>query len=124
MKWIAIAYALAFVLAGITSANSQQNVITSPYQLGNSNASSTITSGGTFQKVFAANKNRRGCAIQNNGTHDMWVTIGVATASASVNSAMTLSAGNVFHCGDGVVVITGEVAITGTTSDSFYAAQY
>ena len=95
-------------------------------------ASSTIASTNTFQKVFSAMGfasgtgaiPRKGCKIINGGTHNMLVTEGIATASATAASALTLAAAGSYDCTQGGVALQGEIAITGTAGDSFYAAQW
>ncbi len=102
----------------------QQNVITSPYATGNTNGSTTIVATNTFQRVFTSNSQRKGCAIQNTGTNAMYVTVGLTTATSTLAKSVKLAAGDVYHCTDSGVVLTGEVDITGTISETFYAAQY
>jgi hypothetical protein len=89
------------------------------------NGSSTIGTGGsTFQLLFAATLNRGGCTIQNNGTHNMYVTFNLGVAGSTLTNSIILSAGDVAYCQVNGNVITGEVDITGTAGDAFYAAQY
>lgn len=100
------------------------------------NASSTIgTGGGTFQQVFAATgpstsgpgqqSFRKGCLIQNNGSHVMWVTEGLGTATSTEAKATQVQVGGSYNCETPAgVVLTGEIDITGTSGEAFYAAQY
>lgn len=129
--------ALGLLLGLATSASAQQPVMTSP-SLGtttNNNASSTITTTNTFQLVFAAGSTntgngpapRRGCTIQNNGTHNMELTEGGANAGATtstVTKSWVLAPGNVTYCTMFGTVLIGEIDITGTSGDAFYATQY
>lgn len=142
-EWVLLALAAALALlvllaAGARSAEAQQQMQTLPSgaTTNGGNASSTITSTGAFQLVWSGAGNsiapvvgtvgaRHGCTIQNNGTHVMYVTeaIGVA-ASTTAKAAQVPASGGVYHCADGVVVLVGEIDITGTAGDTFYAAQY
>ena len=86
------------------------------------NGSTTITLTNTFQSVFVAVK-RGGCAIQNNGTHTMWVYFG-AIANATKAGSVVLSGGNMANCNVGNTTLVDQVSITGTTGDAFYADQW
>lgn len=131
-------------LAGLTAlwlaapAAAQQPVWTVP-QPGTSaaagNASGSIAVTNTFQKVFSGTSSapgalpgsggtRHGCTIQNNGTNTMWVAEGTTAAAASKNASAVLAAGQVYFCNAGGTVLTGEIDITGTAGDKFYAAQF
>jgi hypothetical protein len=87
-------------------------------------ASGTITVTSTFQELWAANNARSGCTIVNNGTHIMYVSEGLATTAASTSTAFPVAAGAGYTCGVGGVVLRGQINITGTSGDAFYAAQY
>lgn len=90
-------------------------------QATSTNASSTITLGGSYQSVFASNTKRQACTIQNNGTHTMWVFFG-PIASATHNTSIALAAGQSVNCDSGLITLTDQVSIDGTTSDVFFAA--
>lgn len=45
-------------------------------------ASGTITTGGTAQTLLASNGSRKGCSVQNLSTQDLWIS-NVGTAAAS-----------------------------------------
>ena len=122
-------------LGGVALAQSQgQPVNTIPYPATTKggNASSTIASTGVFQKLFSASSTtpegspppRHGCTIVNNGTHSMYVSEGLGVAASTVSNTTILAANGVFYCAVGNIVLTGEVDITGTAGDAFYAAQY
>ena len=91
-----------------------------------SNASGTITATGTFQKVFGASPVRTGCLIENNGAASMWVSEGVPVATPPTEAkSQVLAAGASFSCErNGGSVLTGEIDITGTATQVFYAVQY
>lgn len=100
------------------------------------NQSSTIgTGGGTFQKIFSATGPstsgpgsvafRKGCLVQNNGSHAMWVTEGLGTAVSTQAAGVQIAVGQAYNCETPAgVVLTGEIDITGTAGEAFYAAQY
>lgn len=109
----------------------QALVVTTPVAgttAGTNNGSTTIGTGGTtFQLVFAAGtpaNHRNGCTITNNGTHNMYVTEGIGAANSTTAKAYLLPAGQPYYCNAYGVVLIGELDITGTSGDSFYAAQY
>ena len=91
-----------------------------------SNASGTITATGTFQNVFGASPVRTGCLIENNGAASMWVSEGVPVATPPTEAkSQVLAAGASFSCErNGGSVLTGEIDITGTATQVFYAVQY
>lgn len=92
------------------------------YQLTSTNAAGTIASGGTFQSIFASGP-RNACTVQNNGSSTQYVFFG-PIASATHAKSVVLTAGQTVSCGaTGNGVLTDQVSIDGTTSDTFYAAQ-
>lgn len=79
----------------------------------------TITTGGTFQSIMAANSNRTSCSIQNTSTHTMYFYLG-ATASATTSNSLQVAPGGLFYCLRDLIVATDNVAITtSTTADTF-----
>lgn len=123
----------------VTSALADNNTVQTqplPSTTTGGNASSTITTTNTFQLVWAATPNsfsvpvtsgtavRHGCSIQNNGTHNMYVSEGQGKALASLTNSWVLAAGNTFSCNFNGVVLTGEIDITGTSGDAFFASQF
>ncbi len=120
------------LLAPALSAMGQQPVLTvpSPGSTLGGNASSTIASTGVFQNVWAASPApsggagaRKGCTIQNNGTHNMYVSEGQALASATTSNTAVLGPGGMYNCNSAGIVLIGRIDITGTSGDAFYAAQ-
>lgn len=91
--------------------------------------SGTIAVTSTFQQVFAAisstpgTKLRTSCTIINNGTHTMWVAEGTNAASATTANSVPISPNQAYYCNNGLVILQGEIDITGTINDTFYAAQ-
>lgn len=127
MHKIALALMCALFGAFLSVAQAQQppgtDVVTRPLDSAIiTNGSSTITSGGTYQQIFAASGFRRGCTVQNNGTHTMFVFFG-PIASAMHATSVQLSSGQSVNCQVGGIVVQDQVSIDGTTADSFYAAQ-
>ncbi len=128
---------LALFLSFAQVALAQQPVFTIP-QPGTTiggNVSSTIASTNVFQKVFSSTAvshapvvgsagPRHGCTIINQGTNTMWVTEGYTTATALKANAVVVVANAAYYCAQSGVVLTGEIDITGTSADGFYAAQY
>lgn len=108
-----------------TIALAQNPVITQPYPVSsNANASSTIAVTNTFQSIFAADTTKTGrvaCTIQNTGTNPMYVFFG-AIASATIATSVKLTAGQATTCNNNPVVLKTQVSITGTATETFYAA--
>lgn len=93
----------------------------------NGNASSTIVATGVFQQVFAATTQprfRNGCTIQNNGANPMYVTEGIGIAGSTTGNSAVIAAGGIFYCNVGEIALQGEIDITGTIGEAFYAAQF
>lgn len=132
---IAIKFSLVFGLSlGLTSGltSAQQPVLTSPVPATTtgSNASTTVVATGVFQQIWSATPRsqgsnvRKGCLILNEGTHSMYVTEGISVADSTTALAVLLVPGQFYSCGGNGVVLTGQINITGTIGESFYAAQY
>ena len=110
----------------VVSAHAQAPTVTTPYGTNSTNSSSTITTGvgGVFQQVWAASTASRGrvsCMVQNTGTNPMYVYFG-PIASATVAKAIKIVAGQAVSCTNGGVVLKDQVSISGTTTETFYAA--
>lgn len=137
MKKLALLLVLLLLNPGGPKGFAQTPVWTVPQPVSslNGNVSSTITSTNTFQLVFATAVNtfapvvgnagpRKGCSIQNNGTNSMWVSEGKTIATATKATSWVIVAGGLFNCNFNNVVLTGEIDITGTSGDAFYASQF
>jgi hypothetical protein len=132
------AFALVLLLISPALADQAAPVQTIPYPAttAGGNASGTISPGGsTFQLLFAAtgpgvsgsgvSAPRKGCTIINNGSHTMYVTEGLGTVASTTALAVPVPAGGPYYCASpGNTVLTGEIDITGTNGEAFYAAQY
>jgi hypothetical protein len=91
------------------------------------NASGTIAVTNTFQTVFSASTLRTGCLIQNNGAGSMYVSEGIplATPPTTAKSFTLVTASAPYRCDmPGGAVLTGEIDITGTATQAYYAAQW
>ena len=86
----------------------------------------TISVTNTFQSIQAAQAvsgaaPRRGCTIQNNGTHVMYVFFG-PIASATTSNTFQVAAGQSINCGAFPgIVLQDQISITGTSGDAFVA---
>jgi hypothetical protein len=102
--------------------------VPAPATTAGGNASGTITTTGTFQKVFSAvavgSPPRKGCLIENNGAAAMDVSEGKTAATATAATSYVLAAGASWTCQQGGVALQGEVDITGTSTQVFYAVQF
>lgn len=78
----------------------------------------TVTLGGTFQSVLASSALRKGCTLQDTGTHPMWVYFG-ANGSATTANSLIIQPGQTISCNSGSIVLTDNVSITGTTADTW-----
>lgn len=107
---LSAAAAAIAVLAALTIATAQQH---DTLQQG-----STISVTNTFQQVLPKDENRHGCAIQNNGTHTMYVFFG-PIANATTSNAFQLAAGQPIYCGNYQTVLTSQISITGTSGDAY-----
>lgn len=127
MKSHVIGLVLVMGLMGPVGAQVPVVTAPSPTSTKGGNSSTTIgTGGGTFQLVFAGAAARRGCTIVNkSGSDDMWVTEGIGVGGSSETLGALVLPGYAWYCANpGGTVLTGEVDITGTAGDGFYAAQY
>ncbi len=125
---IGVAVALA-LLPSLAVADNKPPTTVSPgwATTKNGNVSGTVAATGVFQQVFPATSAaspRNGCTIQNNSAHTMYVSEGLGIAGSTTANSAQLAAGMVYYCQSGVVALQGEVDVTGTTGDVFYASQY
>lgn len=118
----------AILLAGLLEASpvlaQQQVVETQPLPRQTTNASSTISVTDTFQQIWPLQDTpggvtRSACAIQNNGTHTMWVFSGSGTATKG--TSVVLPAGAMYSCASSGVVTVSAISVTGTAGDAFFA---
>ena len=54
----------------------------------------------------------------------MYITEGTGAASSTLTNSFILAAGATYYCNVQGVVLIGEIDITGTATDAFYAAQF
>lgn len=92
-----------------------------PTGVTSTNVSGTIAATGVFQSIAVANTARRGCSIQNIGANAMWLYFG-AIAGATTAKSFLLMPGNTANCAAGTTVVTDQISITGTATDTFSGA--
>jgi hypothetical protein len=82
-------------------------------------ASGTVTLGGTYQTVVAASSTRKGCLIQNPSTATEVLSIKVGTMAAP----FTVAAGGSFSCAaSGGLVVTDAITLTAATTAHAFSA--
>lgn len=109
----------------------QAPTIIKPYNINNvDNQSSTIAVTNTFQPVFTAQTavtGRTACTIQNTGTNPMYVYFGATQSSvlaeATIARSVKIIAGQAVTCNADTIIIKNAVWITGTATETYYAAQ-
>lgn len=95
-------------------------------------ADGTISSNSAFQSVFASaiatpQRPRRGCLIQNLGSHTEYIWVGpIASATSPASYALvppgTGVQGGSFSCATGAgAVLQDQISIQGTSADTFAA---
>lgn len=111
---------LAAALGWSSGAEAQSVVLDIPSQ--QPNASGSIVGTNTFQQVWPANRGRMSCTIQNNGTHTMFLYLGLLANATLTNSAQIPPGGSA-NCNTGPIVAPDQISIAGTANDAFYANQ-
>lgn len=81
-------------------------------------ASGTVTVGGTYQSVIASSGARKGCLIQNPTTASEPLNV----KFASMAQPFTLAPGAAIGCQAGGIVITDAVTVTAATAGHAFAA--
>jgi hypothetical protein len=90
----------------------------SPVAVPSTNASSTVTTGGTYQSVFTASTARKGCSVFNPLTAPG--TLSVRVGGAAVYG---LSPGAMFGCGaPGGTIISDLIEVTSATTGHAFTA--
>jgi len=94
--------------------------VTSPVTM----SSGTITTGGTFQTVLAANASRTACLLDNTSTHTGYV-YWLGSGTPTLLNSMQLAPGQTFVCQNpgGSVAKTAIQYTTGTTSDPYVVTE-
>lgn len=86
-------------------------------------ASSTVTTGGSFQQVFAANSARINCFVQNPTSASEPLYVHWTSATPTVANSASLGPGSSFTCAGPGTVVTGAVSVeAATTGHAFTAA--
>jgi hypothetical protein len=107
---------LAFLAALISTPLAAQ---VTPVQ--STDASGTITSGGSWQTLFAA-ASRRGCLIQNPATATEPLYVHDTTASPTLANSWELPPGSSYACGANNLVVNGAIQIEAATTAHAYTA--
>jgi len=119
MRRLLMLAALAALLASPAAA--QSPVVTNPFGVTTAETTGTITAGGTFQTLYAANSGRRGCLVQNTASEVLYVFVG--GGAASTNSSFQIQPGGTFSCAlTNGQVVTDAIQITTPTTGSRYVA--
>ena len=79
---------------------------------------STVTPTNTFATALASSATRKGCLLQNTGTHVQYVYFGVLGSATTTNS-FQVNAGQTISCASGPIVLTDAVNIAGTAGDAY-----
>lgn len=100
---------------GSINANSSASAAT---PVSSTNISGTVTTGGTFQTILAANTTTRlGCSIENPTTATEPLLVYASTPSSPTSGASySLGPGGIFNCSSGNLVIGDAIAVTATTT--------
>ncbi|MDP3853144.1 hypothetical protein [Phenylobacterium sp.] len=98
-------------------------VTTQPRAATTTDASSTVTTGGTFQTVFASSASRLGCFIQNPITASETLFVYEGTGTATTAKSINLAPGAAFNCNAGGIVVTGLVQVTAATTAHAFVAK-
>lgn len=85
-------------------------------------ASTTVTTGGTFQTVFPSNTSRVNCFIQNPTSATEVLYVHWNTASASTSNSASLGPGSSFTCAGNGSVVTGTISVTATSTGHPFVA--
>jgi hypothetical protein len=80
----------------------------------------TIGATNAFQLMIAQNASRRGCSFQNQGTHNMYVSL--ASTPTLANSWIWFPGEKMYCAGASNVVVTDTLQVTGTAGDAFAGA--
>lgn len=115
--------AIAIWALGASFAFAQNPVVTQPSLRTATLSGSSISVTNTFQTVYPINDRRLGCVVQNKNARNMYINF-VSRATATISNSALLVPGASAGCTLYGTVLTGEVSITGTATDEYYASQY
>lgn len=85
--------------------------------------SGTITTGGTSQVVFTANKGRQYLLIQNVSDADQWVNFGIAAVVSQPSIKLAAGAALEFSAAGTGVIPTDTINIIGATTGKGFTAK-
>jgi hypothetical protein len=94
-------------------------VVTRPSGATSTDASGTVTLGGTYQTAIAASSIRKGCLIQNPTT-----AVEALNVRVGATTVFNLLAGGTFSCASGSIVVTDAITITAPTTGHAFSAVY
>lgn len=103
---------LAMLLMLPAAAQAQQ-----PYPTPSTSVAGTVATANTFQAVLAANSQRKGCLVVNNGTATLLVAFG---NNPSATIALPVAPGGYVGCNYGNVVLTDQVSVSSTTAGAAF----
>lgn len=129
---IAVVLALHWTFGPALAQQTGQPVVTLNAPVSTIHADGTISSNNTFQSVFSSvistpSRPRRGCLIQNLGSHTEYVWVGpIASATSPASFALvppgTGVQGGAFSCATGGgAILQDQISIQGTSADTFAA---
>lgn len=95
-----------------------EGVITTPSGVTSTDASGSVTTGGTYQTLQASTSTRKGCTVQNPTTATEALSVKVGT------TIFTLSPGSVLNCQVGGIVVTNAITVTATTTGHTFSANF
>lgn len=95
---------------------SGETVTTSPKNALSSDASSTVTTGGTFQTALIQNLTRLNCTIQNNDASKIEPLFVSIASSPTVANSYALAYGATFSCTNGGVVMGDAIKVSAATT--------
>ncbi len=75
----------------------------------------TVAVTNTYIQALASSATRKGCLIQNVGTHTMYVYFGAAPGDTT--TSLQLAPNTAISCAAGLIVLTDAVQLTGTAGD-------
>lgn len=112
---------LLFVGLSIAAPAKRSHAQAPPIAFGSVVTKTTIALTNTYISIAAKNGNRKGCLLQNVGTHTMFVYLdntGGNTPPPDTTTSFQLAAGQTLNCNvGGGGVVSDEIWLTGTVND-------
>jgi len=98
-------------------------VQTQPSPFPVTDASGTVTAGGTFQIVFAQNVARRDCAIENPTTATEALYVHADAGSPTTANSFSLAPGSTLNCQAYGILTPDQVQVTAATTGHAFVAK-